>query len=89
MKKIYYDRQYRKNRAICLANNPYCVRCGSDTRETGNGTADHIVALSLGGSNALSNLQTMCAGCNYGLGNKTNRRTSKRSTRINTKWLRV
>lgn len=89
MKKIYYDRKYRKNRAITLANNPYCVRCGVDTRALGNGTADHIVSLNLGGSNELSNLQTMCTTCNYGLGDKTKRRNNKRKTRINTKWLKI
>lgn len=87
MKKNYYDRRYRKNRLLTLKANPYCVRCGADTREVG-GTADHIVPISQFGSNDLSNLQTMCASCNFGIGDKTKRNKSKRITRINTKWLK-
>ena len=83
-KKHYYDRTYRKNRAICIKLNPFCIRCGIHVE--GEMTADHKVPISLGGSNDLSNLQTMCKGCNYGLGDKTGSKT-KRITRLNPKWM--
>ena len=84
MKKKYYDRTYKKNRAICIKQNPYCVRCGVHIE--GEMTADHIVPLSFGSSNELSNLQTMCKPCNYGLGNKTGKK-KRNMTRLNAKWV--
>jgi 5-methylcytosine-specific restriction endonuclease McrA len=84
MKRNYYDRKYRKNRAICIKQNPTCVRCGMEL--AGQMTADHIVPLSMNGSNDLSNLQTMCKPCNYGLGNKTGSKRV-RMTRLNTRWV--
>jgi len=84
MKQRYYDRKYRKNRAICIKQNPFCVRCGLHV--AGQMTADHIVPISLDGTNDLSNLQTMCQKCNYGLGNKIKRRKVG-ITRINKRWV--
>jgi len=40
-------------------------------------TQDHIIALSLGGENTLTNLQTMCAPCNCKKGNGRNNHTFK------------
>lgn len=38
-----------------------CVTCGT----THNLTLDHIVARTLGGTNARENFQILCKGCNY------------------------
>ena len=37
-----------------------CLRCGSREQIT----VDHVVPLSLGGSNAISNIQPLCEACN-------------------------
>jgi len=52
----------------------------------GEMTADHIVPMSFEGTHDLSNLQTMCKPCNYGLGDKTNSK-KRRITRLNPKWV--
>jgi len=39
-----------------------CVKCGSDRQLT----VDHIIPLAKGGSNDLSNFQTLCRRCNSG-----------------------
>lgn len=57
-----YDRQYEQNRAIVLAEQPYC-RCGRLAT-----TANHIVPVSRGGTSVLSNLESSCGACNYGAG---------------------
>jgi 5-methylcytosine-specific restriction endonuclease McrA len=38
-----------------------CLRCGS----TEPLTVDHVIPLSLGGSNAIDNIQPLCEGCNF------------------------
>jgi 5-methylcytosine-specific restriction endonuclease McrA len=45
-----------------------CVNCGTGERLT----VDHIVAKALGGSDALDNLQTLCASCNSRKGTRAN-----------------
>lgn len=40
-----------------------CKSCGKTDQET-NLTIDHIIPLALGGSNDISNLQTLCFDCN-------------------------
>ncbi|MCM0593308.1 MAG: HNH endonuclease [Gloeotrichia echinulata IR180] len=40
-----------------------CQSCGKTTLET-NLTIDHIIPLSRGGQNDISNLQTLCSTCN-------------------------
>ncbi|WP_373418180.1 HNH endonuclease [Arthrobacter sp. BF1] len=53
------------------ANNPWiCGLCRKPVQEA-DLTADHIVPVSLGGSNELSNLQISHAKCNYSRGNRT------------------
>jgi len=44
-----------------------CLRCGS--RESI--TVDHVIPLSLGGSNCIDNLQPLCEGCNLDKGQDT------------------
>lgn len=44
-------------------NHHQCQSCGKTKSET-NLTIDHIIPLALGGSNDISNLQTLCLSCN-------------------------
>jgi 5-methylcytosine-specific restriction enzyme A len=55
-----YDAEYQRNRALVIAAQPYCAACYRTDRLT----ADHIVPLSQGGTNDISNLRTYCIGCN-------------------------
>ncbi|WP_425271168.1 HNH endonuclease [Micromonospora arborensis] len=61
-----YTSEYRRNRAVVLADAPACTLC----RRRPATTADHIVPLSKGGTNQLSNLRPACGPCNYGRGNR-------------------
>ena len=55
----------QSKRETVLSRDKYrCVKCGG--RECL--TVDHIVPLSLGGSNLLANLQTLCQPCNVAKG---------------------
>lgn len=76
-----YDNEYRKNRAILLADSPPCHWCGAPATE-----ADHLVPVAAGGDNDLANLAPACKRCNASrgakLGNKkraSNKRNSKKS----------
>lgn len=44
-------------------DNYQCKSCGKTQQET-QLTVDHIIALARGGSNDISNLQTLCSRCN-------------------------
>ncbi len=41
-----------------------CMRCGTTKRGYMDHVADHIVPLSLGGSNTIDNIQILCFACN-------------------------
>jgi len=58
-----YDGEYRRNRDILLANSPRCTYCPRPAT-----TADHRIALRLGGSNDLTTLVPSCARCNSSRG---------------------
>lgn len=55
-----YGADYQRARAAVIAAQPYCAGCYTTERLT----ADHIVPLSQGGSNDVSNLRTYCLSCN-------------------------
>jgi 5-methylcytosine-specific restriction endonuclease McrA len=48
---------------MALSLNNICPCCGNYT-ETGDFSVDHIVPLSLGGTNYISNIQPLCVSCN-------------------------
>lgn len=55
------DAEYARNRKAILTGDPpchWCARPGADT-------ADHLVAVVNGGTNALSNLIPACGPCNF------------------------
>lgn len=57
------DPTYRRNREIVLASGEPCHWCGAPAS-----TADHLVPLEDGGSNALENLVPSCGPCNSSRG---------------------
>jgi 5-methylcytosine-specific restriction endonuclease McrA len=73
----YLDPTYKRNRQTVLAREPVCHWRfeGCTGRST---TADHLIAVSRGGSNDLANLVGACEPCNrrrgVALGNDTKRR---------------
>lgn len=59
--RIYLSSEVRK---YVLQRDKYqCQSCGKTQGET-TLNIDHIIPLAKGGSNDLSNLQTLCQGCN-------------------------
>lgn len=57
------DAEYARNRRVVLAGAPACalrILCSGAAATT----ADHIVAVTNGGTNDLSNLQPACQPCN-------------------------
>lgn len=63
--------------ALCEQYDNRCLRCGQDDIEL---TADHVIPLSEGGSNDISNIQPLCLDCNMSKGTKsTDYRTEGRS----------
>lgn len=56
-----------------------CVECGTDwdSLRSSEQTMDHIIPLSLGGTNWPANLQPMCRSCNSAKSNKYRRRKKK------------
>ena len=55
-----YTAEYRKNRKEMLDYWPSCVVCGHTGTEDNPLTADHIIPLSKGGTNDISNLRSLC-----------------------------
>lgn len=51
--------------ALCKKYKWRCLRCGKRTKKL---TIDHVVPLSLGGSNTIDNLQPLCLKCNQSKG---------------------
>jgi 5-methylcytosine-specific restriction endonuclease McrA len=63
----------RRKRVLIRRHGPKCVRCGV-TFPVGALTLDHIVPVSKGGANALTNLQLLCEPCNQEKGAKVPKR---------------
>lgn len=56
-----------KKRWLVFKKDMYkCVKCGSDS----DLTIDHVMPASKGGSNDISNLQTLCRSCNSSKGDR-------------------
>lgn len=51
---------------LCTDHNNRCAKCGADAILT----KDHIVPVSLGGSDSIDNLQPLCRSCNASKGTK-------------------
>lgn len=54
---------YSVREYVYQRDNYQCKSCGKSQQET-TLNIDHIIPLALGGSNDLSNLQTLCVTCN-------------------------
>lgn len=59
--------QWEQLKAIC---NYMCVKCQKKEPEI-KLTADHIVPISLGGTDSIDNIQPMCGSCNASKGNRS------------------
>lgn len=53
-----YGRDYKRNRAIVLREEPTCAICGKPSK-----TVDHIVPVSRGGGHERENLRGLCKSC--------------------------
>lgn len=58
-----YDARWRKVRELKLATNPLCEECERQGYVMPGELIDHIVAKRNGGTDDLSNLQTLCRPC--------------------------
>lgn len=59
-RKLLKGGEWKRQRAKALSRDNYqCVRCGNAI----NLTVDHLIPRSKGGTNELSNLQTLCTEC--------------------------
>jgi len=56
-----------------------CKSCGKNQTQS-KLTVDHIIALAIGGTNDLSNLQTLCSNCNRHKYDKPDPRFQRRYT---------
>lgn len=75
-----YSYQYRVNRRALLRNNDVCWLCG----QSGADSADHVVPVSLGGSDAMENLRPAHLECNKRRGNRA--REDTKILRTSTVW---
>ena len=61
--KFYNSKMWRALRKYKIKNNPLCEQCEREKQVTSAECIDHIKPLSMGGTNDLSNLQTLCNKC--------------------------
>lgn len=59
-----YDTRWQKLREIAIGNQPWCSHCKTPPSPGNPLTGDHIVPLSRGGRNVLSNVAVLCRRCN-------------------------
>lgn len=59
-----YDTKYLKLRRRVLQDHPWCAVCRGPATPSDPLTVDHIVPLSRGGKNVISNMQAMHRSCN-------------------------
>lgn len=69
-----YGREWRKLREIVLAREPLCRACRSRGHVTAAAEVDHITPKALGGTDAETNLQPLCAPCHRAKTAEDNRR---------------
>ena len=55
-----YDATYDRARKLVLAQSPHCARCGAPATEV-----HHVVPLSRGGTNDVTNLVPLCRACHH------------------------
>lgn len=58
-----YNQTWRRLRLLVLHSEPLCRECKKNGRLTAATEVDHIIPLSKGGTNELSNLQPLCHEC--------------------------
>lgn len=73
-RRVYADAEYRRNAKVVAerarANREVCVKCGRPFAPGETITAEHLIAVRNGGSNALSNLGPAHSRCNTGWNRK-------------------
>ena len=62
-KPHYNDPEYRRNRKYLIDNYGKCFRCSTGGTPKNKLEIDHIIQVSKGGSNKLSNLRILCQKC--------------------------
>jgi len=61
--KFYNSKNWRALRKYKIQSKPTCEQCERENKLTAAQCVDHIKPLSLGGTNDLSNLQSLCNSC--------------------------
>ena len=64
------DVSLKKRTAVLERDNYTCQMCGKNRYDGVKLEVDHIIPVSKGGSDNMSNLQTLCFDCNRGKSNK-------------------
>ena len=60
---FYNSKRWKSLRSYKIKNNPTCEQCERENKLSSAQCVDHIKPLSLGGTNDLSNLQSLCNSC--------------------------
>lgn len=72
IQRFYKSVEWKRARYEALAQNPRCALCGASAKTGARMNVDHIKPLSKRWDLRLSasNLQTLCASCNWGKGGR-------------------
>jgi 5-methylcytosine-specific restriction protein A len=65
-----YTRQWRNLRAKAIGAQPWCSFCGTPGGPGNALQGDHIIPVSLGGTNTASNIRVLCRKCNQSKGGR-------------------